>query len=80
MPDSLPIELGYVLPSMRAIEILERLKHVRGLPKEIHDPLGLHTLGKSALDHSWKAIERIYGVVQREIRGRMSQSTLAHII
>ncbi len=33
--ECLAIELGYGLPSARVIDVLERLRHVRGLPKEI---------------------------------------------
>lgn len=33
--ECLAIELGYGLPSERVIDVLERLRHVRGLPKEI---------------------------------------------
>lgn len=33
--ECLAIELGYGLPSRRVIDVLERLRHTRGLPKEI---------------------------------------------
>jgi putative transposase len=33
--ECLAIEVGYGLPSKRVIDVLDRLRHVRGLPKEI---------------------------------------------
>jgi putative transposase len=33
--ECLAIELGYGIPSTRVIDVLERLRHTRGLPKEI---------------------------------------------